>query len=130
MNTQKKLPRELYFLNQAGRSRKNSWLEHHPGMHKPDSDQFDSEHTSPQHRNTVESVMGRQEKIIHGVNEEATNTKESYQPTSRRSKLSGHLSVSEAEDGSTATKIKLDWEQGYHTPLAESTLSSEYSASI
>jgi hypothetical protein len=97
MNNQKKLPRELSFLNQAGHSRKNSWLEHHPRIQKPDSNQLDSEHTSSQHQNTVESALGGQEKIIHGVNEEVTNTKESYQPTNRRSKLSGHLSVSERE---------------------------------
>jgi hypothetical protein len=130
MNNQKKLPHELSFLNQAGHSRKNSWLEHHPRMWIPDSDQLDSEHTSPQHRNTIESELGGQDKIIHGVNEGATNTKESYQPTNRCLKLSGHLSVSEAEAGSTATKIKPDREQGHHMPSAESTPSSELFANI
>jgi hypothetical protein len=68
MNNQKKLRLEISFLNQAEHSRKNSWLEHHPRMWKPDLDRLDFEHTSPQHQNTVESELGGQEKMIHGVN--------------------------------------------------------------
>ena len=68
--------------------------------------------------------------MIHGVNKEATNTKKSYRPTNRRSKLSGHLSISKEEEGSIATKIKSDQEQGHHTPSVESTPSSEHSANI
>jgi hypothetical protein len=66
--------------------------------------------------------------MIYGVNEGATNTKESYEPTNRHSKLSGHLFVSEAEEGSIAAKIKPDREQGHHTPSAELTRSSKHSA--
>jgi hypothetical protein len=79
-------------------------------MRKLDSDRLDSKHTSPQHWNIVEPELGGQEKMIHGVNKGATNTKESYQPTNRRSKLSGHLFVFEAGEGSTAAKIKPDRE--------------------
>jgi hypothetical protein len=99
-------------------------------MWKPDSYQLDSKYTSLQHQNIVVSALGGQEKMIHGVNKEATNTKKSYQPTNRRSKLSGHLFVSEEEEGSIATKIKFDQEREHHMPSAELTLSLEHSANI
>jgi hypothetical protein len=131
MNTQKRLPRGLFFLNQAGHSRKISWLGHHQGMWKPDSYQLDSKYTSLQHQNIVVSALGRQEKMIHGVNKEATNNKKSYRPTNWRSKLSGHLSVfEEEEEGSIATKIKSNQEWEHHTPSAGLTLSPEHSANI
>jgi hypothetical protein len=90
-------------------------------MQKPDSDWLDSEHTSPQRRNTVESEMRGQEKRIQGVNEGVIKTKESYQPTNRCSKLSSRLSVFEEGEGSTAARIKPDWGQGHHTTSTELT---------
>jgi hypothetical protein len=64
VNNQKNLPHGLSFLNQAEHSRKSSWFGHHPRMQKPDLDRLDSEHTSPQHRNTVESKLRGQEENV------------------------------------------------------------------
>jgi hypothetical protein len=108
VNNQKSLPHELSSLNQAERSRKSSWFEHHLRMQKLDSYRLDSERISPQRRNIVESELGGQEERIQEVNEGATRTKESYQPTNRCSKLSGHLSIFEAGEGSTAARIEPD----------------------
>jgi hypothetical protein len=128
VNDQKNLPHGLSSLNQAEHSRKSSWFEHRPRMQKPNSDRLDSERTSARRRNTVESKLGEQEEKIHGVNEEATNTKESYQPTNQCSKLSGHLFVFEAREGSTAARIEPDRGRGHRTTSAELTQSSEHSA--
>jgi hypothetical protein len=97
-------------------------------MQKPDLDWLDSERISPQRRNTVESELGEQEEKIQGVNKGTTNTKESYQPTNRCSKLSGHLSVFEAGEGSTAARIEPGRGQGHRTTSVELTQSSEHSA--
>jgi hypothetical protein len=56
------------------------------------------------------------------------DTKESYQPTNRCSRLSGHLSIFEVGEDSTTARIEPDRGQGHRMTSAEPTKSSEHSA--
>jgi hypothetical protein len=72
-NSKENLPCEPSSLNQVERSR-SSGSERCPRMQKLGSDQPDSGHTFPQHRNTIESELVKRQKI-RGKTGEAINSK-------------------------------------------------------